>query len=123
MSIVLRKSNKKKQKLHNKQVLYNTHYKNFYSGVPSSHCHWRKPLCGVELPTGCFQERHGYKKKTFAQLITRLNHFLCQALKRRATQKHAYCAVRQYLAQWRLFPRKSHIINNYLCNPEKQKKE
>ncbi|CAI4610711.1 CDG_1a_G0044490.mRNA.1.CDS.1 [Saccharomyces cerevisiae] len=63
MSIVLRKSNKKKQKLHNKQVLYNTHYKNFYSGVPSSHCHWRKPLCGVELPTGCFQERHGYKKK------------------------------------------------------------
>ncbi|CAI4711648.1 BDH_1b_G0044700.mRNA.1.CDS.1 [Saccharomyces cerevisiae] len=62
------------------------------------------------------------KKKTFAHLITRLNHFLCQALKRRATQKHAYCAVRQYLAQWRLFPRKSHIINNYLCNPEKKKR-
>ncbi|CAI4733158.1 CDA_G0044380.mRNA.1.CDS.1 [Saccharomyces cerevisiae] len=123
MSIVLRKSNKKNKNCITSKF-YTIHIIKISTPVS------RAPIAIGENPYvewSClqvvFRKDMVTKKKTFAQLITRLNHFLCQALKRRATQKHAYCAVRQYLAQWRLFPRKSHIINNYLCNPEKQKKE
>ncbi|CAD6645192.1 SX2_G0009890.mRNA.1.CDS.1 [Saccharomyces cerevisiae] len=60
------------------------------------------------------------KKTTFAQLITRLNHFLCQTLKRRDSKTYIPCRTAVFGAIAPFSPRKSHINNNYPCNPGKK---
>ena len=121
MSIVLRKSNKKNKNCITSKF-YTIHIIKISTPV------FRAPIAIGESPYvewSClqvvFRKDMVTKKTTFAQLITRLNHFLCQALKRRDSKTYILCRTAVFGAMTPFSPRKSHINNKLPMQPRKKK--
>ncbi|CAI4908004.1 ANM_HP_G0028580.mRNA.1.CDS.1 [Saccharomyces cerevisiae] len=121
MSIVLRKSNKINKNCITSKF-YTIHIIKISTPV------FRAPIAIGENPYvewSClqvvFRKDMVTKKTTFAQLITRLNHFLCQALKRRDSKTYILCRTAVFGAMTPFSPRKSHINNKLPMQPRKKK--